>query len=190
MIGFNRFNAKPVYIIPGAKRPFHSKKDMEYYCQDNGIDVKSVQRYDSNKEYERYKELCSLEKAGKIRDLKRQVQFEIIPEHSHEECTGFKDIPIYIITGEVFGKKKDALSRAKELGVKCSSVEKSIKTVAEYKHIIDELKSVYTADFTYFNEKGDYVVEDTKSSITRKQPDYVLRRKLMLDRLGIIVKET
>jgi hypothetical protein len=36
--------------------------------------------FDSKAECERYKELVLLEKAGKIKDLKRQVKFELIPK--------------------------------------------------------------------------------------------------------------
>ena len=35
--------------------------------------------FDSKKEYFRWCELCLLEKAGQITDLKRQVKFELIP---------------------------------------------------------------------------------------------------------------
>lgn len=36
-------------------------------------------RFDSKKEFTRWKELCLLEKAGVILDLRRQVPFELIP---------------------------------------------------------------------------------------------------------------
>jgi hypothetical protein len=35
--------------------------------------------FDSKREYERYCELCLLQKSGQIRDLKRQVEFPLIP---------------------------------------------------------------------------------------------------------------
>lgn len=35
--------------------------------------------YDSTKEYRRFKELSLLERAGAIRNLQRQVEFELIP---------------------------------------------------------------------------------------------------------------
>lgn len=35
--------------------------------------------FDSQKEYRRFRELCLLEKAGRITDLQRQVKFELIP---------------------------------------------------------------------------------------------------------------
>ena len=52
----------------------------------------------------------------------------------------------------------------------------------------------YYADFTYYRinpfGQDEYVVEDVKSEITRKKPEYVLKRKLMLYRKGISVEET
>ena len=52
-----------------------------------------------------------------------------------------------------------------------------------------ERSCVYKADFTYLDNKGEQVVEDVKSAYTRKLPDYVIKRKLMLYRYGIRIKE-
>lgn len=52
-----------------------------------------------------------------------------------------------------------------------------------------EKECAYYADFTYINEHGDLIVEDTKSEITKKLPEYVIKRKLMLYVHGISVKE-
>ena len=46
---------------------------------------------------------------------------------------------------------------------------------------------VYVADFVY-RENDKVVVEDTKSKATRTK-EYVIKRKLMLERLGIKVRE-
>lgn len=51
-----------------------------------------------------------------------------------------------------------------------------------------ERKCCYRADFVY-NKDGDVIVEDVKSPITRKQPEYIIKRKLMLWKYGIIIKE-
>lgn len=45
----------------------------------------------------------------------------------------------------------------------------------------------YVADFTY-EQEGELVVEDTKSPATRT-PVYVVKRKLLLYRYGIRIKE-
>lgn len=44
----------------------------------------------------------------------------------------------------------------------------------------------YTADFVYKDKNGETVVEDAKGCRTR---DYIIRRKLMLWRYGIKVRE-
>lgn len=47
----------------------------------------------------------------------------------------------------------------------------------------------YTADFRYTDKEGKIVVEDVKSPRTRKNPEYIIKRKLMLERYGITIKE-
>lgn len=48
---------------------------------------------------------------------------------------------------------------------------------------------VYVADFTYY-ENGELVVEDAKSSITRKNPVYRLKRRLFMERYHMPIRET
>lgn len=49
-----------------------------------------------------------------------------------------------------------------------------------------EREAAYIADFTYYDSEGNFVVEDVKGMRT---PEYVLKRKWMLDKYGIRVKE-
>ena len=49
-----------------------------------------------------------------------------------------------------------------------------------------EREAAYIADFTYRDENGELIVEDTKGIRT---PEYVLKRKLMLKVHGIQIKE-
>ena len=79
--------------------------------------------FDSKKEAERFLELSMLEKAGVIKNLERQKEFEIVPKTETERA--------------VF----------------------------------------YLADFTY-EENGKLICEDVKSAITRKNPVYIIKRKL------------
>ncbi|MFM0256079.1 DUF1064 domain-containing protein [Paraburkholderia sediminicola] len=51
-----------------------------------------------------------------------------------------------------------------------------------------ERKSTYVADFTYIRD-GKFVVEDVKSEATRKNRTYIQKRKQMLEKHGITVKE-
>lgn len=48
----------------------------------------------------------------------------------------------------------------------------------------------YIADFTYKDAHGSLVVEDVKSPITRKNKDYIIKRKLLLYTKGIRLLET
>lgn len=115
-MGFNKFFARKV----------------EY----NGI------KFDSTLERDRYIFLSDAEKRGLIKNLRRQVVFEIIPKQTH-------------------------------------TVAKQLKTKVRYEERVLESNAEYTADFVY--TLGDReVVEDTKSTYTRKEADYVLRRKLLL----------
>lgn len=103
--------------------------------------VMDGEHFDSMKEAARYQELKLLERAGEIRELKRQVPFVVIPVQKDEK-------------GKV--------------------IEREVK---------------YIADFTYI-EKGKLVrtVEDVKSKATRTK-EYIIKRKLMLYRNGIRIKE-
>lgn len=48
---------------------------------------------------------------------------------------------------------------------------------------------VYIADFVYY-EDGKMVVEDTKSAITKKNPLYRLKKRMMAELYSIDIKET
>lgn len=52
---------------------------------------------------------------------------------------------------------------------------------------IIERKAVYIADFVYKDRSGQEVVEDCKGMRTK---DYIIKRKLILFRFGIRIKET
>lgn len=52
-------------------------------------------KFDSIKEGERYLELKMLLKAGKIRDLQLQVEFELIPKQAGEQACKYKADFVY-----------------------------------------------------------------------------------------------
>lgn len=108
--------------------------------------------FDSRREYKRFKELQILERAGEISNLRRQVQFLLIPAQWEEY--------------ERYGKNGRRLTN----GRRCAERECS-----------------YVADFVYRdNATGRKVVEDTKGMRTK---DYIIKRKLMLHKHGIKIKE-
>lgn len=51
--------------------------------------------FDSLKEARRYHELCLLQRAGKIRDLSMQVEFELIPKQDGERACKYKADFVY-----------------------------------------------------------------------------------------------
>lgn len=116
--------------------------------------------YDSKKEYNRWCELRLLERAGRITDLQRQVPFELIPAQYRT-----------IETGERY--KNNNLARGIRAG--------DPKT----KEVCLEQSVVYYADFVY-QQDGRQVVEDAKGVRTA---DYIIKRKLMLERYGIKIRE-
>ena len=57
-------------------------------------------------------------------------------------------------------------------------VEKPLKTKTKVVERVEEKAAHYTCDFQY-TQDGVLVIEDAKSEATRREKDYVLRRKLM-----------
>ena len=108
-------------------------------------------RFDSKRELKRWTELLLLQEAGAIRDLKRQVKFELVPTQY-----------------ESYERKS---KKGKLLKPGVYAAEKSVN---------------YYADFTYYTQDGEYVVEDAKGYRTQA---YIIKRKLMLYLRGIRIRE-
>lgn len=107
--------------------------------------------FDSKHEYQRWKELKLLEKAGKIQGLFRQVKFELIPAQY---------------------ERYERIS------------QKTGKQLADGQRCVEKA-ATYMADFVYW--EGDrMIVEDAKGVRT---PEYILKRKLMLARHGVKIRE-
>lgn len=87
----------------------------------------------SGREADRCRDLELLCAAGKIKELRKQVKFVLIPKQNGERSVS------------------------------------------------------YIADFTYFDEDGNFIVEDAKGY---KTPMYRLKKKMMLFFHGIKIKET
>lgn len=78
------------------------------------------QKFDSVKEYHRWGCLRLLERAGKIKDLKRQVSFELIPKQNGERaCNYIADFPYYedgkLVVEDCKGYKTDVYRLKKKL---------------------------------------------------------------------------
>lgn len=94
--------------------------------------------FDSLKEYRRFRELLLLERSGAIHDLKRQVEFELIPAQ-------FEEIP----TGE-FYKRGEHKGQPK---MKRVCVEQSVKYIADFvytengKQVVEDTKGFRTPEY-------------------------------------------
>jgi hypothetical protein len=112
------------------------------------VNVNGIE-FDSRKEGYRYAELCLMERAGAIQNLRRQVKFELLPSQYAEY-------------------------RVKGANGKIKAVKRLL-----------ERECSYVADFVY-EENGKTVVEDTKGFRTK---DYIIKRKLMLYKYDIRIRE-
>lgn len=128
--------------------------------------------YDSGREARRAQELRLLEKGGEIRDLREQVAFELIPA-IYTDGRALAPIPTQqpdrpSPLGPVPGRPMNARER-RAGGLWCL-----------------ERACSYVADFVYTTRDGKLVVEDAKGFRTEA---YKLKKKLMLWRYGIDIKE-
>lgn len=107
--------------------------------------------YDSRAEARRGAELALLERAGEIRNLRRQVPYELLPAQREPDTIGARGA---VHAGRV--------------------IEKAVG---------------YVADFVYEERTAEgwrEVVEDVKGFRTH---EYIIKRKLMLWRYGIRIRE-
>jgi len=96
-----------------------------------------------------------------------------------------------IIDGNVFDSKKEG-NRYFELKIrKCAGEIKGLRLQVEYTFEVERHKiASYFADFVYtVVRSGETIVEDVKSSATRKLPVFRLKKKLMMALHGIEIKE-
>lgn len=190
-----KFGNQKLYIIPGTAHRFRTEHDAKFYCNEHDIDFATVEKYDSKKEYDRWLELQLLEKAGEVSELCRQVKYELLPAKYENVYVKDKMVKQWIVytdssSGNVFGTKKEAIEFCKHTGLRQKDIGCITRTEPVYKKVCIEQNAEYTADFVYRDKDGNKIVEDVKSEATRKEKDYVLRRKMMLHLLGIRIKET
>ena len=193
-----KFGNQKIYVVPGSDHRFRTEHDAKFYCEQNNIDFATVEKYDSKKEYDRWLELQILQRAGEVSELRRQVEFELIPakyETVHVKDKVVRDWLVPVNYGRednyfVCATRKEAEAYAKEHKCPYKTISYKERVEPVYKEVCVEQNAVYTADFVYRDKNGNEIVEDTKSEITRKEADYVLRRKLMLHVHGIRILET
>lgn len=98
-----------------------------------------------------------------------------------------------VFDGITFDSKKEATRyrelRLLEMAGKITALQRQVKFELIPSQRIDgkvvERPCSYIADFAYCKD-GEYIVEDTKGFRT---PEYVIKRKMMLHKYGIQIKE-
>lgn len=129
-------------------------------------------KFDGKREWLRWKFLQSAEAEGRIKDLRRQVEFELIPKQEHTEVKHLKT--------------KDKVEVVFD--------EHPVRYIADF---VYEKVTGKTIEVEYFEGEGhrvekreepvnELVVEDFKGMRT---PEYIIKRKLMLFLKGIKIRE-
>lgn len=115
---------------------------------------------------------------GKIKIAKYKntnIQIDGIKFDSKKEAARYSALKTMEKSGEISDLKTQvAFSLIPKQKKKNGEIEREVK---------------YIADFVY-NKNGERVIEDVKSSMTRKLPAYIIKRKLMLFIHSIEIKET
>ena len=100
-----------------------------------------------------------------------------------------------IVDGIAFDSKKEANRWCELKLMEKAGIISDLERQVEYELIpsqringkVVERACAYIADFRY-KQNGEVIVEDTKSPATRTK-DYIIKRKLLLWRYGIRIKE-
>lgn len=156
------------------------------YPAQNKYGAVKTRGYDSAHEAERARELHLLEKAGKIRDLREQVRFELVPAMwQHVDGAITRDWCL----NEIFPSQGDIMAKLEAGLLPLIPVvlgeRQDRKRLRRMKAKLVERPVEYRADFVYIQD-GQLVVEDAKGVRT---PDYIIKRKLMLWLYGIKIRE-
>lgn len=171
-----KFGNQKLYVIPGTEHRFRTEHDAKFYCDEHGIDFSTVEKYDSKKEYARWLYLQILQRAGEISELRRQVEFELIP--AKYETKKVKDrvvrewfVPYDLPCGiKQCMTRKEAETFAKANKIPYKKIYSKEHTEPVYKEVCIMQNAVYTADFVYRDKDGKEVVEDVKSEVTARRP--------------------
>lgn len=97
-----------------------------------------------------------------------------------------------VIDGIAFDSKKEAARYGELQFLAKAGAIQDLRLQVPFELIPKQIREravKYIADFVY-TENGQMVVEDTKSEITRANPTYILKRKLLLWVHGLRIKET
>lgn len=100
-----------------------------------------------------------------------------------------------VVKGKTFDSQKEGYRYLGLMSMQARGEIRDLKTQVKFVLIpsqrgedgkVIERECAYIADFTYYDRDGNFIVEDVKGVRT---PEYVIKRKLMLEKYGIRVKE-
>ena len=118
-----KFGNQKLYVIPGTDHRFRTEHDAKFYCDEHGIDFSTVEKYDSKKEYARWLELQILQRAGEISELRRQVEFELIPAKYETEKVKDKVVREWFVPYDLpFGIKQCMTRKEAETFAKANKI--------------------------------------------------------------------
>ena len=185
-----KFHNSKIWVMPDGMT-YSDRRRAEAHCRKSGIAEGAVECFDSRAELSRWRELRLLERSGAISGLKRQVEFQLLPKQTvAEKERDVKEKRYITPDGNFFSSMEKAKRYCKSSRLPLQGITSHVFTRAVVRERVLEKSAMYTADFVYQdNASGELVVEDVKSAATRRERDYVLRRKLMLYFHGIRVKE-
>ena len=109
-------------------------------------------------------------KHGNIKTQIGQVKFD-----SKHEATRYQQLVVLFKAGVI-----------KDLRLQETFVLQNAYTTMEGKRV---RAITYKADFSYIDATGNKIVEDAKSEHTRKLSTYSIKKKMMLERLGVDIVE-
>ena len=117
----------------------------------------------------------------------KKIKIHDIVFDSKKEANRYLQLKILEDKGKIHGlelQKKFELLPRQTVTIKRYS-EKTGRRLKDKEKVLEKA-CCYLADFVYYDDKGNLVVEDTKGFRT---PDYIIKRKLMLWVHGIQIKE-
>lgn len=113
------------------------------------------------------------------------IDIDLLQEHPKK--SKFGNNRVELSSGLKFDSEKEA-NRYAELKLRENAVEITALS-RQVKFILTACK--YYADFTYYDfKKKQYIVEDVKSSATRKLAPYRMKKRMMKELYGIDILET
>ena len=119
--------------------------------------------------------------AAQFRELNKAEKHGRIPRSSKAKRT---------VGGIVFDSMAEAKRYVLLQDMQRAGVISHLTLQPKYQLLVDgSLVGHYVADFEYLNATGQLIVEDVKSSFTRKDPLYRRNRKHMMAQYGIEVQE-